>query len=1402
MFNAPELKDHLDNSQTIESNALVIAEWNMNDPNNFKKIGNYKRRVGVSILDTFDPNDQANAYTNGTDSDTVVAGPYDDYDEPTLFLEDNIKTKLLYSLDDCFAPNRPRSGINHLTFFKGKYIGGSKVSTQRPRYYMGSYNNQFKYWTSYRRVGGVEYGYGKASNTGDIVIEDVSPFIVYKESIATNKIVVKMQTNIGTENLGPIRTPTGFIDDPMYGNVNATTPKRWAIQALKGGLWTTIKDFQQNETRSNGDPIVPPDGYVELTYGLLIPTEYGESTRYLGTLTTATLLPEAAFEGDFYYIISNEDAVGVVYIWHNGTWEVFFPTYGWKLKENYDAILENLVTDLTNPVSYLEGGQTKYREFEYIDGLRLVVYTMNKLDATFDLIELSPRLQVDMTDKTIDYKLTKPAGAIDQTALPMGGLQAGGSSINIFDCDYALSETNTQSIVHKRLQENISFSFYDVIKNVNGADYIIPLKKLHTEGKYPGYSDTATVSFELRDSYFLFENAPAPALMLTDVSLSYAISVLLDFIGFSNYVFRRAPGVPEPIIPFFYVAPDQNVAETLQKLAIATQSSMFFDEYNNFVVMYKEYLMPTANNRPVDIVFDGDSDTPNIINIASKEKKVYNSGTINYTERYIQRSIGSLTQASFVNEDQTYIYLPALLWEVSGTEATRTINDKVATQSNYSLGAMPLNANLAAVPPSVTSRKLINHTIDVGESVYWLPRYQGYLYANGEIIRFDAVQYAIQGHGVEWISSNDEYQKYFADLTFNGKMFPTGIVRIFAEPYYETINGVEYMKNGQVARHGRAQFGTTITTHNAGISSEWTSNNSVAGCKMESKHLFDNVTPPATRLGNAGLTNKALLSSRNGVIKNFFRNVNYTESQLRTMTTARAGTIQSSALVFSGPPMGADAGPRDYISYVHKSFGAQPFRHFGTRMRIIGKVEAAADIDQSPVGSMSFYSTELNGESLLLNGGSGGVGVGVNKTTNNGYFFEIIALTNTNLNDISSSDDGTGAHNVIFYKVAADSSGNAIPIKLWGGLTDILVDSGIFAGQVRADNEENTTVYDLSVEYVNIGSTRRFYLYINNQQVATVDDSVPLPEYNSMCLFVRGTSKVMFENIFAIRQNLSISTSNKVVSDGLVSEAFGRDIVDARAFRRFGISGIVQKTFLSGISSVSSPQYNMFFDEFGTILRECAYFDIKYDKAYPALYAQISPTFNDSPGYTISGLKAGSYGAKFLVFNVTDKALNLDETSGNYLRMQGVVFTQDTTHEYTIDNYYGEVGNLSDPDITPADTILRPPRTEKEKFRNVKISRMKYGKSDWSLQSDYIQSQSSAMNLMEWLINKTTRARLLVGVEIMNNPMIQLGDIGTIQYSSGGVDKVAKPSKKFVIYNIEQSRDFNGPKTTVYMSEV
>ena len=1413
----------------------------MNMPDNIFKLGNYRYRPTTSsskfftLPIDFDQLDSGGYYTGATDSNVVVnSGFNDDISNPIpqTFKSTKEKIKMIYSLEDCVKPFRPRSGINKASYFNNRFLANSGASlAERPRYYMASRYDQFKYWTSYRTEDNSEYGIAKNITNGVYYIDDTAPFVVYKEQVPANRLVVKMQTNIGTVNLGPFSNGAASSGDPFYGDVNKTTPSRWKVQYLKGNNWVDAYSFNENSLRDDGSSIIGPDGYLELHYGIIIPDQYKSIFVYADKISSTTLLPQKSYNGYAYLVQENASDVGTFHIWNSTTseYETFVPQYGWDLGSETINSQVGFIKDLTNQDYFTDAinQSTVYREFDYVRGMRIVVETMNKFDSTFDLIEMSPRLVVDISDKVTDFQITKILSDVGVTSMPVGQLLASTGTLNIFDDDQAFNENNTSSIISKYIRKNIKFSFHEVILDVDGFDYFVPIKTLYSEGMPQSNGTGATLSLTLRDLFFFLESMPAPRLLTTQTSLSYAVSLLLDYIGFSNYSFKRTAGESEAIIPYFFIAPDQNVAEVLNELARATQSAMFFDENNNFIVMSKDYLMPTESQRATDFVISGSNnqtDTgviensssgnlPNLISIASQDKKIYNDGKINYTERYIQRSLGKLKQASLIDNERTWIYKPSLLWEVAGTENTKTINEVASTQGSYVLGAMPLNSDLSSTPPQVVAGVLVNNIIDFGENVYWLTRNQGYFYSNGEIIKYDAAQYNITGTGNVWISNNEEYQRYFSSLPFNGKIYPTGLVRIYATPYYETIGDVVRLKNGPVVDHGRGQFNTPVAYHSAGAGSYWSNNDYVRGCDMDHKYLFTNqllkdIALPVTAVGAAGVNNVlSKKTTRNGIIKNFMSTAYLTETAVNNLQSTQSGTVQSSALVVNGPSFKTTENPISFVSYVYKELN-NAYKHFGTRVRIVGKVENNPTKFQTPVGSTPYYQItgSTTDQNVNIGGAGGGIAVLLNPETNNGYYFEITALTENNIESYFKFDNAGNSSvsidNIVFYKIKKDaSSSKAIPVKLWGGLGKILIDDGSFTGQYRLAGEENPTVYDLSVEYEDIGKIRRFYLYINNKLIQVVDDIDPLPIYNNMALFTRGSSRCMFENIYALSQNYSQNTSFNVGET--ISKAFGDKDIDANeSFRKYAMSGVVQSTYIGGISSQQPPKYNMYFEEFGSIMRECAYFDIKYDRAYPALYAQISPTFNRIKSYMVSGFQADSYGAEFLVFNSTDKAINLDETTGSFLRIQGITFTQDTTHELTVDEFFKKRSNMADPELTDTNQIISP-FIEKEKYDRIRQSRMTYGKNEFSIDSQYIQTQDSAESLMNWIINKVMEPKKIVGANIFSIPTLQLGDIVTLDYKdSDELDLVTADSTRFVVYNISYSRGQDGPSMTIYLSEV
>jgi hypothetical protein len=1501
MFSDSDLINHLQTKNSIDVDSLIIAEWNQNDLLNLDNYGNYRYRpdsasvVYRNLYPEYDSQDNSNVYTDALESTSISQYKTEDPNEPLIFLTTETNRELYYSLKDCIKPFRPRSGINKMIYFgrteniNYEQFVDSIRSGKRPRYYFSSRFDKFKYWNSFRNESGEMFGISSTASTAFITgdasykINDCAPFVVYKNDVATNRIVVKMQTNLADPTAvgingeflvpGTIRSNNNLITDPLQDIRRSSVPKRWKIQYLdSNNNWTNAVSFNETSTRKDGSRIVPWDGHVEIYYGVKIPEAFKTNFHLYGYLDTVDQLPDAIYvnrnivSGDAYIVGSSTTEAGTLYVWSQDDqeWTTHDVEYGFSLLEDDDTKRVGLIKKILNPDYFVVEGLNTYRDFVFIKGIRVVVETMYAPNRAFDLIELSPRLKVDITDYVLDYEINKNLMATD-FGLPVGGLVASTGGINLSNHDGVFTELNTfdkvsktGSIIANNLKPQIKFEFYESILDVNGYDKFIPLKTFYSENAAVATSGIQDVSLSLRDAYFILESNSATPIFLQNCTLTMAVALLLDNIGFSNYIFKNINTANDPVVPFFFIEPDASVAEVLQRLAQATQTAMFFDEYNNFVVMPKEYLMPEISIRDDNpaiserlITLYGQktgSVVPNIESIGGFETKILNDGQINYTTRYIQREISKLEQASLSLSERTYGYKSAILWELGDQKELRTINQPTA-DVGYALGAVPLGTSLGSLVPTVVNHEIINNTIDVGESAFWLPRFQGYLYANGEIIRYDAQQYQVDSpsasatNGLVWITNNNEYQKYFSQLIFNGKMTLTGLLRIYTEPYYENASGADFegleenvrYKNGPVKSHGRGQFGTNVSSHFAGLNEEyWANINNRRSFRMDSSKIFS--TTPIENLVNdpvsASVASASVYplgsdsvsrnqSSVTSKIANFMKKSTRSEG-FSSYTQKDTAGIQSSALIFNGPyPVPALQGglsgtsATDLVNYIYKDLDTD-YKHVGTRLRIIGKQKD--DKNQSALNSIDLFTIDKsvqNSSLKVLSGGAGGIGYMLDPVTNSGYYLEIASLSSDVLEYYGSSASTNSAsvsldkviENIIFYKVektpySTQITGKqniAVPRKLWGSLARILVDEGKFIGSDRLTSQE-IPVYDLALdaEISKNGSTITsidFSIYLNNRLIGKVTDNNPLqmPDAGLKTgLFTRGSTKCMFENIYALK--------NKKENDVSINEKI-ENAISAESLRKYSVPAAIQRTYISSIGTETRPTVDFYFEEFGTILRECAYFNIKYDQAYPALVAKIVPPFTSEKSYEVSGFLPGSYGAEFLIFNTTDKAIDLSESSTNRIMIQGITFTQNISNVLTVNDYFRELSNFSDPIITSGNLIVSPGRSEKI-YDSIKNSRAIYGNKSFSIDSVYIQNEDSAKDIMKWILDKTIRPRKVYELDTFGTAHIQLGDIVKINFDLPEGVKMVDENKRFVVISAQYGRSSSNVKSQLRVVEV
>ncbi len=1438
MYSNTALTNHLQSSAAIETKSKVLAEWNLNIFENIEAIGNYKNRPIASntantLPDTWVMEDENTLEPNRTwygftDYDTVIDGGFtDESSTPVTFQSSNERQKSLMSLEDCFKRFRPRSGINKLRGRdNGRYILPvySNSIFARPRYYPAGRNDAFKYWSSFRSKGTSDFGISKSGSP--YLIQDAAPFIVYKNQIPTNKVVIKVQTNVSEIDSGAlINSASPANKDPFFigSNINyKSTPLSWKVQKYDGANWVDIYT-------TTSDVFTTSDGYFELSYGLKnteILTTYKDNFIMLGTLASTSALPNIKgeeFKGQSYLIKLSDTENGTIYIHNAGTssttldnYTAITPEYGWYKSEesvsNSHLLLKEL--DKTLAPSYLNTGILTYREFEYIQGLRIVVNSMVNQRATFDLIELSPRLAVDLTDVTSSFSLKKYASDLGVSSLPVGQLLASNGDISIFDYNEMFNQNNINSLLNVYVDNNLQFSFitknlqlkfYETVSKVKQTDnsykdYHIPLKTMYADG-FPQYDDSnRNINITLRDFVFYLESQIAPEIFLTNASISYIIATLLDSIGFSNYSFKRLPEEQDTVIPNFFISPNKTIMQVLQDIAIATQTTMFFDESNNLIVMGKRYLVPdSTEDRDFDIILYG-SDTndkkTNIINVSSQSNDIYNDGKITYYNRYIKKKSNDVSLESYTDRAKTISYENVVLWSVNDVQeqVTKTTNEENVSVSGYALTAMALASKLKAVTPKVVNQKIVDNEIDFGDNIFWLARPTGYLYANGEIIRYDAIQYNVGGETV-WIKNENDYVKYFSKLALGQKMYPTGIIRVYAEPKYNADG--TYVEN-TIAKHGRGQFGTIITDHTATYNElEYSWKTPKKPLVTDWQYLFnstisstitDDIETNKTNLQNAKMNPPTT------TIKNFLSVPKY---NINTKNYEYRGSLQASALLLTGPNFTVKSNNGPSMNYVKKDLGSSVlYDTFGTRMRLLGTPrQKEKQTAQILSGSYPLY-TSANVDTAT-NGESGGIGILTN-ANGEGYYYELVALNYVYPENFVKTNS-IDAKTILFYRLNLDEeTGILVPTILYSGFKNILVDSGKFAAKVkRLQDSVEDSIYDLGIKVNKINNKDwRVSIYFNGELIGTIQDKQPVTSgvSQNISLFTRGSSQVMFNDVYAIKTLKKKPAASEVKAS---SEIFNGDKTSNLTYSKYSMNSLVKTGFLSSLSPSEVPENTIYYEEFGTIMRECAYFDVKFDKAYPALRSKIAPQPASIAEYLVAGYNSTPYRAQFLVFNTSDFALGLGDGKDytTILNIVGITYTEEVARELTVDGFYTNRSNFSSNGDYNSQVY-------KNKYADIKNNRVTYGNKAFAIDSPYIQSEDTATELMDYIINKISKPRKAVAVEIFGMPIIQLGDLVKFSYDLNKTLPNAVTGNNFVVYAIEHQTKENGPSTVIYLSEV
>jgi len=479
-----------------------------------------------------------------------------------------------------------------------------------------------------------------------------------------------------------------------------------------------------------------------------------------------------------------------------GKLELYYSSNAW-------STTVSRVSDLTQ---IYQGGSND--QVDEIIGIRLRVTKMTiptrtsgrKYNSSLELIEMSPRLEVDMSDYTESFSYNSSIGE-SEFGLPVGSLVTSTGDISLSN------ETNafiSASALPKfgMLNPNVEFRFYQKITaSVSGDDastslYTVPLKTMYAESWTN--SDNYSTAVSLSDRFRLFQEKNVPDLAFMTkrgIPFSSIILMILDNCGVTGYEFKKtnndtdADSKEDTRITNFFCDKDQTLMEVLESIAIATQSCMYIDSSNNLSVMTKErvaglrdlsYSSSALNTTGTDFWFVGDEDfsgtgvqsgttasyvsssyVANIVSFNESKLLPVTDGDINYHVygfRKVSGGTNLLTEtipnqyledvpAISVVLGSGYSYQGTQLWS-PGSDSTGVLGaaNLIASMNTNRLKNVYANPIVATSKENAIRGMYASATVASAlnalvisldrNEIYTIPDYQGYVLVDGEFIEY------------------------------------------------------------------------------------------------------------------------------------------------------------------------------------------------------------------------------------------------------------------------------------------------------------------------------------------------------------------------------------------------------------------------------------------------------------------------------------------------------------------------------------------------------------------------------------------------------------------------------------------------------------------------------------------
>lgn len=1027
-----------------------------------------------------------------------------------------------------------------------------------------------------------------------------------------------------------------------------------------------------------------------------------------------------------------------------------------------------------------------------------------KEDGTLDLIEISPRMVVDLTTYTESFSSNSNLG--DSTlGLPVGSLVAGTGDISFFNQDNLISNKNYLSILENMLKPNVKFTFLHSITSGETIKYV-PINILYAES-WDESSDWS-VKVSLEDMMGFLRDKPAPDILLgalDGIKVSAIIKILLDNAGFTRYSFNKTADTEEYLeedtrIDFFYCKKEMSTAEALNELAKTAQLSIYFDQFGYLTARTKEAVMQKTSSWNYTLVGDAgeaqvsDPEYAYINNIYSSNIESFEdsvippitTGEVAYSTLGIPKASMSLINASLSDNPFTSIstntdklidsgyseitltrdigYVPQQVWSPNGSNqnskdsilsAGVVIKDIGSSRPktilvNDTFNAKNRNDAIRLAYESMSDTEKESSQIVIAQNdliVSFNSRYSGYVFIESELIKFNGIVYYITKPG--YVS---ERKIYFSDVELksdeadapSGSSFsPYALLVHMAMEVSSFPDELAETPNEYVfycKEDGRGYNETTISSH-IGTNKDPETDGWV---KFSSK-MYSSATGQVQDYGQTmTLATDVGVPDLSGVSKGTFAYGGY--ATLSGAPSRKTGTSTNLSDEIKSSEININDVGQQFIFGYRTGLDFNPTR-IGVRMNLLKKSDSPDSL--SAIGGFGFN----------LSSATAG-------TT--GYFIEVSSISENYDPKTLGKED-----NIKFYKVS----------NVGGTITPTLLRSAWFPGvnvtdyertiqlseQMQAKDEKAAKIV-FSLEVAIANNKKDFKVYLNGSEIMEAHDPSPLTSTKEIGLMVRDDSIAIYDYLYGI------ATPNGTYPT-LSDEQGGNSSIYSAALETGKNRGIFSP-FIQSILGSSTP---IAYFDFGNVAREAKFIEARFNE--PSFATTLVELSKVSPDYFIKDYKATSWGASFWIYNSTSTTVPIGSRTPYPVFISGIVLRRVSSGTVDVGEYLKYI------DSDTANDQLQ-------------INRRLYGDQSINISAEYLNNYEEASKLAEWISRFASQEKIELQASIFPNPLLQLGDKIKVFYKARGYCYNSIGDKTYVLSQINYSADSTGIKMNVVLREM